>query len=281
MDEKTALHTAARRYCMERIERGDAWYRRVKDPKDLPPEGQHDITLSTVPMGILPEIESVVVDDFATTNDLRAFLLTCARTAPVYVPTAGSTPERDQMISDERERFGSYLATLSPQELQRVPPLPYRRILTEREADRLWWRLERRWGPHRHGFWYPPESVAAPDNTVAFNDEWFALYMPSGLRQILARRGVKRIWQLSTEGPQYEMDLALLFSSYRQTEGYWIADKMEWVLYQSHEHSLTVAGDRRPAPQSDQKSVASVERASLYGVELHAPFRRRETTHQV
>jgi len=67
---------------------------------------------------------------------------------------------------------------------------------------------------------------------------------PRLLRQILARRGVKRIWQLSTEGPQYEMDLALLFSSYRQTEGYWIADKMEWVLYQSHEHSLTVAGER-------------------------------------
>ena len=245
MEERTALHTAARRYCQERIERGDTWYQRVKDLKDLPPEGQHDIDLRNVHVYILPEIERTVGTDFAATDSLRAFLIACAQSAPIPAPIAGSTPEQDRMISDERDRFCAYLASLSLQDLQHVEPLPYRRILQDREAERLWQRLGRRWGVPRYGFWYPLESVVVPDNTVAFNDAWFVRYVPPMLlRQILARRGIKRIWQLSTEGRQYEMDLALLFPVYRhrQTEAYWTSDKMDWVLYQSHEYSLTVAG---------------------------------------
>ncbi len=246
MDEKTALHTAARRYCLERIERGDAWYRRVKDLKDLPPEGRHDIDLRNVHVYILPEIERVVAADFVTTTELHAFLMTCARTAPISEPTAGSTPEDDRIIGDERDRLCAYLASLSPQDLQKIEPLPYRRILQDREAERLWQRLGCRWGVPRHGFWYPlQDGGGVPHNTVAFNDEWFVKGVPPLLlRQILARRGIKRIWQLSMEGRQYEMDLTLLFSSYRQTEAYWTADKMDWVLYQSHEYSLTVAGPK-------------------------------------
>lgn len=243
MDERTALHTVARRYCQERIERGDAWYRGVKDLKDLPPEGRHDIDLRNVHVYILPDIERTVGTDFASTDSLRAFLIACAQSAPIPTPTAGSTPEQDRMISGERDRFCAYLASLSPQDLQHVEPLPYRRILQDREAERLWQRLGRRWGVPRRGFWYPLEDVVVPNNTVAFNDEWLVKYVPPMLlRQILARRGIKRIWQLSTEGRQYEMDLALLFPLYRQTEAYWTSDKMDWVLYQSHEYSLTVAG---------------------------------------
>jgi len=243
MDEKIALHMAARRYCMEHIAHGDEWYK--TDLRTLPPAGKDAIDRSILHSYLLPEIERVVPADFATLDELRTFLISCSRTTEVPPPTQGRYPDQERTMDNERERFRSYVTSLSPHDLHLVQPLPYRRLLTEREADRLWWRLERRWGPRRDGFWYPLDGVTPPPQTVAFNDEWFALYVPPVLlRQILARRGVKRIWQLTTWGHQYEMDLALLFSSYRQTEGYWMADKWEWVLHQSHEQSLTVAGDR-------------------------------------
>ncbi len=183
-------------------------------------------------------------------DEMRTFLLMCGRTATTYEPTAGWTLEETQVITAERDRFCSYVSTVRPQELQHVQPLPYERVLTERESNRLWGRLERRWGADRHGFWYPLNQILAPPpQTVAFNEAWFALYLPPPrLRQILARRGVTRIWQLSTEGEEYEMELALLFADGRQSEGYWMTDKMDWIIYQSHEASLTIAGERLLTP---------------------------------
>ena len=51
-------------------------------------------------------------------------------------------------------------------------------------------------------------------------------------------------WELR-EGHElgYEMDTELLDLCYDGTEGYWTSESMDWLIYASHESSLTVAGE--------------------------------------
>lgn len=241
MDERTALHTAARRYCLEGMTRSEPLFFHLNS---LTPEEERAVAAHSVLHIILDEIEHVIPSAFTTVNALQGFLIEAGQAATVPLPTSEQIDEQwEQMHSDARHAFCVYVRNLSPQDLRQVPPLPYRRVLGDQEAEALWKRVEWCWNVPR-SLWYPLNNEAPPANVIAFDDAWLTTYVPPTiLRHILAQRRVRRVWQLTTWGTQYEMDLDLLFSSSRQNEAYWTSETMDWLLYQSHEYSLTVAGD--------------------------------------
>lgn len=64
------------------------------------------------------------------------------------------------------------------------------------------------------------------------------------LRGVLAGREVSRLWELrelETE-VDYELDLTLFEPTYNGSEGFWIDSSFEWLVYASHEDSVTVSG---------------------------------------
>lgn len=117
------------------------------------------------------------------------------------------------------------------------------RSLTESERTEVWKRLQERWSVE-NTYWYPLRDTEMAANVIAFEAEWFFSQISLEMLQgILRIREITRIWELREGGAVYEMDYQLLDPVYDGEEGYWTSQDMDWLLYVSHESSLTVAGD--------------------------------------
>lgn len=57
---------------------------------------------------------------------------------------------------------------------------------------------------------------------------------------------MSRVWELREleTDTNKEIDLALLEPVYTGAEGYWTDASLDWLVYASHESSVTVAGER-------------------------------------
>lgn len=248
MNEIEALHTAARSYCIDRDAEIEIYDVRLLKSGRLGPVFVTDAVESIVLGAIQLAVEGVVPNDFSSVADLRAFLLTTARTVDAYpIRPQRLTPEEARSRQNAaREAFRQFIEGLSADALPAVEPLPYRRVLSLRECDRLWIRLKRRWdAPKPTAFWYPLIEGPPPPYTQAFHERPFnAAIPPQRLQAILAHHRIRRVYRLHTGGHQhFEMDVSLLFPWGIGGEPYWTSEKMDWLLYLSHENSLTVAGE--------------------------------------
>ncbi len=254
MDEREALYTAARRYCQEATPLPFRWSQRLpaeeyRNRSRIPRPGETaDYAIlqarSAMLATLLDAIEDTTPSAFASADDLRAFLLDIANTAQFSWPSYTFTPCERHAIDGEREKFRHSIAGLTGEELRAVTPLPYHRELTVRESERLWSRLRRHWGVVRGVTWYPLSDREMPSNVIAFQEAWFAWEVPlEALRRMLASRRVRRVWQLPDIRVMngYELDVALLIPWGYET--YWTSEKLDWILYSSHEYSLTVGGE--------------------------------------
>jgi hypothetical protein len=58
----------------------------------------------------------------------------------------------------------------------------------------------------------------------------------------MASHGIGNVWELRESGMGYEIELSLLKPFYNLNEGYWSSNSMDWIIYVSHESSITVGG---------------------------------------
>ena len=146
-------------------------------------------------------------------------------------------------MQEERDLFCAYVQNVAAQDLGTVESLPYHRSLSQVEHADLWARLHERWGVREGHYWHPLLGAALPPHVLAFQQAWFDQAVPSAtLQRILSQHGIRRVWELREYGPEYEMDLNELELHYNGAEGYWTSSEMEWLVYASHESSITVAG---------------------------------------
>jgi hypothetical protein len=243
------VHTAARRYCLERYA---LWVERyadlVRHGRDREPDGYHSTAeaLATFPRynvlsAIRVELERI---DPAGLRDFEA--------ARERVARAGEAANDDftrkpigvidrQAMREERAAFCSYVCGLSPADLGAVEPLPFRRVLAADESEAVRARLRERWQIPA-GYWYPLADCTLPD-VAAFDATALSDGAPHDrLQDILERRGVKGVWELREYGPEYELEVSLFDPHYTGAEGYWSSGALDWIVYASHESSVTVGG---------------------------------------
>ncbi|HEX8319260.1 hypothetical protein [Longimicrobium sp.] len=108
--------------------------------------------------------------------------------------------------------------------------------------EQLWQRLADTWAVGA-GYWHPLAEVPRRD-VLAFQAPDFhqALVAGQKLHAILAGRGVERVFEVREGGSAYQIELSDLDPTYTGDEGFWCSDAMDWLLYASHESSLTVGG---------------------------------------
>lgn len=143
-------------------------------------------------------------------------------------------------MADERRRFAEFVRTADERELAALPMLPYRRVLGEAEHRGLHEAVARRWGAWAGGSTDPPEAEAgavtlhvnAMDHPGAYDH----------LRRLLADRGVTRLFELREWGDGYELNAEDASFSYNGAEGFWVPTDLEWMIYASHEASITFGG---------------------------------------
>jgi hypothetical protein len=244
-----AVHTAARRYCLERYAlwagRYDEIIRRERDRKrdgyHYTPEALATFPRYNVLNAIRVELERI---DPADVRDFEA--------AKARVLRAGETANDDstrkpigaidrRATAEERSAFCAYVRGLTPADLGAVEPLPFRRVLAADESDAVWARLRERWRIPA-GYWYPLTDCSLP-GLAAFDAHAFREgAAPGRLQNCLRRRGAKRVWELREYGPEYELEVSLFDPHYNLAEGYWSSGTLDWIVYASHESSVTVGG---------------------------------------
>jgi hypothetical protein len=144
-------------------------------------------------------------------------------------------------MAEERETFCRYLREFTVANLNAVEALPFRRVLTTEESKAVWSRLRERWQILDHD-WYPLVDCSLL-HVAAFKARAFEEAVPHHrLKSIRASRGIARVWELREYGPEYEEDVSLFEPFYNGAEGYWSSGELDWLLYASHESSITVAG---------------------------------------
>jgi len=243
------LHTAARRYCLERY---DFWCNRyseiVRQSGDRESDGYHYTAeaLATFPRynvlkAIRIDLERLTPDKLGDFESAKALLILAGLTAGDDFTRPTADQVEYPVSIEEREAFCRYISGLSLSDLRAVEALPFRRVLTADESKNLRSLMYHRW-QIVDGYWYPLAECGLSD-IVAFKEYAFSGTATQPLLQsILAGRGIARVWELREYGPEYEQDISLFEPHYNGAEGYWSSGNLDWIVYTSHESSVTVGG---------------------------------------
>jgi hypothetical protein len=214
---------------------------RTRDGYDYTPEALATFPRYNILSAIRVEIERMHPDDLGGLEATRARLIRAGQTAEDDFTRRPTGPIDQRAITEEREAFCRFIGGLSPADLSAVEPLPFRRVLAAQEAEALWLRLRLRWQISGDD-WYPLADCPLPD-VVAFQEHAFrAAAPPDRLQGILGAHGIERVWELREYGPEYELNLSLFEPYYNGAEGYWSSGDLDWIVYASHESSVTVGG---------------------------------------
>jgi hypothetical protein len=248
-----ALHHAARGYLIDQLAAYDAarpspW----ADPPEPMPEGLVEQGRAAfIQEAILREIERTLPTDFATLEELRAFLNQVAATAQ---PPRGPLERPPERNAAGRAQFQTFLDGLSTADLAQVRPAPFRHVLGVSGRQKVMSQLRERWDI-RWGVWPedwqlhpfaqpgPPETLP-PDLLSLRQADFHRRYGAERLIRLLQqRRGIPRVYEVteSHQAPVYEMDFRpCTFLSV--PDCCWTSKSGDWVVYQSHERCMVFAG---------------------------------------
>ncbi len=253
MDDRERLHTAARRYCIENHAFWcDQYSVLARDGRERRGVfgGYTDEAIGIFPRynvlnAILEAIEGLRPHEFVELEHLRQRLVETGYSAQDPFTLPPNSPGAEEVMKEERAKFVGFIGACSAADLARVAPLPYRRSLTEAESASIRKRMLERWSIGS-GYWHPIEAEELPEvvlsEVIAFQARHFEAEVGAReLQSILSNRGLTRVWELRELRPDLEIELSLLDLLYTQ-ERYWTSDAMDWVVYVSHESSITIAG---------------------------------------
>ena len=246
MNNIESLHTAIRRYCMENHFYWSEKYSEL-NTGGAGRSGYTDEQLATFPRynlldAILFEVERYRPEEFKTLDEAKRFFCLVASDAEsIFTKPPNGTIEESVMI-EERNKLSKFINELTHNDLKTVEPLFYRRVLSDEESKAIKDKLRQIWEIPEEHYWYPL-SLEKPNNVEAFQDAYFEREIGAEkLQEILSKHEVKKVWEIREDGKDCEMELSVFKPYYNGAEGFWCDDKFDWVIYASHESSITVGG---------------------------------------
>lgn len=245
--EVERLHVAARRYCADRFEVWTKEYQRLvaaggdRRGPDYTPEAYRTFPRYQVLDAIRTDLERLTGADVVSLDDAREMFALAGLTAENAF-TSYDEPQAQAAVLAEREEFARFVREVPNAILSAVEPLPYTRVLSPDEAEQVWGSVERVWGLRRREYWYPLAETERSDVEAFQAPYFFRAVTPERLGILLAERGVTRVWELREYGPEYELDASAFEPDYNGAEGLWTSHARDWIIYASHETSITVGG---------------------------------------
>jgi hypothetical protein len=226
----TALLDAARRYLRERF---TLWVDRYTEA------GGHDAMTTdrgralfpryNVVEAILVEIERRTGDTAGSIDELRAWMIEAPRTTRDM--PAHAHPIEQAAITDERAQFVAFVRG----EPDEVEPLPFRRTLSDDEHDRLHDAIRATWGVWYGGYVEMPRAPAITIHTHAMSRDAY-----DALRRMI---DAERVLEAREHGPGRELARDQVSFEYDGAEGFWTDVSLGWLVYASHESSITFSVD--------------------------------------
>lgn len=256
MDDETALYTAARRYCQERfsewigiyddLQRKENWQVQnlFESGWDYSAEAYRTFPRYRIAKNTQVEVERLIPASGASLSDMRARIITAAKKSHAKLQIELTNKLAQRALLEVAEDFTAYIESLTPTDLKGVEELPYRRVLGEEECEGLWKQIRRNWNIGE-GYWFPLKDGPIPSHILAFHTDYFQnIGGEALLREVLKKRGVSTIFLLHEFGdPEYEIELGVFVPGYRDGgEQYSTSKEADWVVYASHEASITICG---------------------------------------
>ena len=242
------LHTAIRRYCWDRYIYWTENYSNLNDVGEgfSIESGYSDKALATYPRynvlkAILTEIERHHPTDFANLEEAKEFFILIAQQAQDGFTNLSKSEIEQRAMSEERNLLCQYISQLNEKDLLTVEPLFYRYVLSKDESDFVWEKLRENWNVTER-YWYPLTTWRR-DDTEAFQDSYFEKeFGYEKLQDILRKRGIIKLWEMRENDINYEIELNIFEPYYDGCEGFWCDSNFNWLIYASHESSITFAG---------------------------------------
>jgi hypothetical protein len=243
------LHTAARRYCTDKYVYWQQQYAalpnhgRAADGNHYSDEDFNIIPRYNLLKDILIEIERWTPQDFSSLAEARELISLAGSNPANILPKGTLSPIKTKAIEEEKTKFIDFINSISSDDLLRIEPLFFRRVISEKESRLFWAKLVEIWGIDKpHGQMYPMINDN-PRNAVFCTPADFKKEEETELLRKLSERGIKRIWELKEAGvPEYESDISVFEPYYDGWEGYWFSAEMDWIIYCSHESTITFGG---------------------------------------
>lgn len=242
MDPKTALHTAARRYCEERfsewvdvytdLQRKENWQaQRAFEPGwDYSDEAYRTFPRYRMAKNIQVEIERLGADSGGSVDEMRRSLIATAEKAQAALEAELTNELARKALREEAEDFKVYLQVLTPTDLAEIEALPFRRVLSVEESKQLWEGLKKAWGVG-DGCWFPLREDPVPSYILAFHTDYFqSISGQTLIREALVKRGVSTVFLLHEFGdPEYEVELGIFEPGYGDGgEQYSTSKRADW-----------------------------------------------------
>ncbi len=146
-------------------------------------------------------------------------------------------------ITEERRVFVHFIKQSDEDDWRSCPPLPYRRVLLPKESQALSETFEQRWGQWHGGY---ADDPGRQDHCLTLHTDWWdvVLGQQQAIRSLLSAQGLIRIFEIRESGDNHELDLEATYFSYdADGEGYWFDRELNWMIYASHEASITFGGE--------------------------------------
>ena len=223
VDPVAALHNAARWFCVSRL-------------REIPRANQNGTPAAGLLKAIVASLEEFDPSELGSLDEARALLSEAARIArPPHTSEFVAAA-----ISDTRDSFVQFVHTSGEAEWATATRLPYRRTLGRAESDALRASFRSLWGS-----WYGgPTSDEAPAH------ETFHVRLietipegPAKVWQAIKERGVTRVVELKEIELSQELDLDAASFNPNGSERFWFERSMRWMIYASHEASITFGGE--------------------------------------
>jgi hypothetical protein len=246
-----SLHSAIRRYCIDNHSYWLYKYFELDESKRFENSNYTNEAYSIFPRynilnALLIEIERFQPKDFNDFEEAKEFF--CLISKQSESPFAkSSTNEIAKKVEDEEsQKLYAFINQLTDSNLEKVESLFYRRVLSESESQHLREKLREKWNVD--GYWFPL-STSKPQNTEAFQDKYFEEdFGFEKLQKKLIELGIQKVFELNEGDINYEMETTVFEPCYgiSGNEGFWFDKSFEWLIYASHESSITFAGTVLP-----------------------------------
>lgn len=245
MNRSQKLHNAVRSYCITCHAHWCTEYQALID-KDAGRSGRMytDEAFNTFPRynilsAILTDIERFDPDALFELTELTDLFILSGHIAPGVFTEEPSSKIEAAAIADERQRFADAVSRFASGQIPDPPPLPYRRVLSPFAVKSLWERDEARWGSTGSRFYSLAEStdpsLSAFDAT-AFHRQ----FSQKTSRPFFAVRAISRLFELREYGDSnYVLSTDAREPHYDRVEGFWFTESLDWIMYASHERSIT------------------------------------------
>jgi hypothetical protein len=246
-DKIENLQITIRRYCIDNSTRWrEKYYELASVGTERSGFGYTDEALYIFPRyvlleAVLVEVESYRPEDFPTLDEAKRFFCLVATETQSESKQSPENKVESKAINEERNAFCKFIEQLTEQDLSSVEPLFYRRVLSENESNSIWEKLSSRWEIAKW-YWFPL-TIEKPDNVEGFQDAYFEKEVGAEkLQAILRKHGVEKIFEIREYGANYELELSAFEPYYSGSEGFWCDEKFDWIIYASHESSITIGG---------------------------------------